>query len=85
MAIRSFDNDTPHIHKAGLKLLHGMKIKDYNWRRQSLMNKEITYDELLTLWDELTILPDHFSLGMLNYTDGTHALYRAKGYRSYDY
>jgi hypothetical protein len=41
------------------------------------VSKQITYDDLLTLWDELTILPDHLSLRMINYTDGTHALARA--------
>jgi hypothetical protein len=38
----------------------------------------ITYDDLLQLWDEMTILPDHLSLRMIPYTDGTYALYRAK-------
>jgi len=38
-----------------------------------------TQEELMGLWDELTILPDHFSLRMLNYTDGTHAVARASG------
>ena len=39
--------------------------------------KNPTYEELLELWDELTILPDHFSLRMINYKDGTHVLVRA--------
>jgi hypothetical protein len=42
MAIRSFDNNIIHIHKVGLKLLHDMKIKDYNWRR--LINLAIRPD-----------------------------------------
>ena len=36
--------------------------------------KQITNDDLITLWDEMTILPDHLSLRMIHYTDGTHAL-----------
>ena len=43
----------------------------------SSSTKRITNDDLLTLWDEMTILPDHMSLRMINYTDGTHALARA--------
>ena len=39
--------------------------------------KRVTNDDLLTLWDEMTILPDHMSLRMINYTDGTHALAKA--------
>jgi uncharacterized protein YjbI with pentapeptide repeats len=42
MAIRSFDNDIIHIHRAGLNLLHDMKIKDYNWWR--LINSTIRPD-----------------------------------------
>jgi hypothetical protein len=39
--------------------------------------KQITNEDLLTLWNEMTILPDHMSLRMINYTDGTHALARS--------
>jgi hypothetical protein len=39
--------------------------------------KQITNDDLLALWNEMTILPDHMSLRIINYTDGTHAVARS--------
>jgi hypothetical protein len=39
----------------------------------------ITYDDLMQLWDELTIVPDSISLRLVNLSDGIHyRLARAK-------
>jgi hypothetical protein len=41
-------------------------------------SSSISYDNLLTLWDQMTILPDSVSLRMINYMYGTHAQAKAK-------
>ena len=56
-----------------------MRRRDNVMTEQKKDKKQITYDDLIELWDELTIVPDSISLRLVNLSDGVHhRLARAK-------